>query len=1102
MTIGPHGFNLVRADFLATPADWFSDIGPNADEYRGLALRSAQSSPASTVRKDRCDMGTISSSTGLISGLDIESIVTKLMAIEKRPLTQLQTRVTSTQTEQTAYAQISARLMASLSSIGSLALASTFSARSVTSSLPTSLTATAASNASLGTYSFLVRSVVSTHQMTSGGYTDRSSTPVGAGTLNFETAAGRVDNDTELSTLNAGEGVHRGKIRITDRSGNDATIDLRTAYTMGDVLEAINSQTDAAVRAYVSGDRLVIEDQTGLSTGTLTVANLSGSTTAADLGIAGSETGTGSITSSSDLVQLTGDSALSALNDGLGIRFATSADDIKVTLANGRQFEVDLTPSVSLDTNLAQLNGGQGVGAGTLRITSKSGVTQELQLTGNETIKDIKDKLAAPEYADLKVNITSVSGSGNIIFSDASGGTGELKIEDVSGSIAEQFELAGETDESTLTGNANYQFTTIDALVRTFQYARDGADEMNSGDFELAVSADGKSLSLIDHTTGSAHTSVESLNGSMALQDMGLTGTFQGGTLAGGRVASGINTVLLLNLNGGAGVDLGTGQFQLRDGTTRSVDFTTSQTLQDVINAINAEPSLHAEVSAGGTSLVITDLTSGSGTFTASGATLDSLHASGSSATGKLQGGDLNRKYISENTLLSSLNGGEGIGLTDGTSGSIVRFQITNSSGETASISLTGTLHHTIGDVIDSINTTMADKRVHARVNTAGDGIELYEDLPLGAGKLTVSELEGGDAAAALHLVGEATDDNRGVLTGSFAGKVEITASDTLDDVVSKINAAGVGVRASVINDGSAGRPYRLVITSSTSGTAGQIGFSNGGSGISLDTLTEAQDARVLVGSLDSANSILISSSTNEIKGVADGVTINLVSPSDTAVQVTVGQNTDSVVASINSFISAYNGTLDAIDELTKYDAETEEKGILLGDSTVLQIRDRLQRQVSRVLADASTYRTLASVGITNLDASSKPLGGGRLRLDEEKFREAIAADPEAVEDLFTKVTTTTDADGEDQVVYEGFAARLKQEITALTNGTDGLITLQTNRLQSQVDLFNKRIEDLQTLLDMKENRYYAQFQAMETALSNLQAQQAALSSLTSSSSS
>jgi flagellar hook-associated protein 2 len=88
--------------------------------------------------------------------------------------------------------------------------------------------------------------------------------------------------------LNGTQGVRRGVVRITDREGGTAKIDLTTAVTLDDVLDAINSQSTANVKASVQGDHLVITDLTGAATGTLTVKDLSGGYAAADLGIAGS----------------------------------------------------------------------------------------------------------------------------------------------------------------------------------------------------------------------------------------------------------------------------------------------------------------------------------------------------------------------------------------------------------------------------------------------------------------------------------------------------------------------------------------------------------------------------------------------------------------------------------------------------------------------------------------------------------------------------------------------------------------------------------------------------------------------------------------------
>ncbi len=62
---------------------------------------------------------------------------------------------------------------------------------------------------------------------------------IGAGSFTFG-AGGFVDQGISLDELNGGDGVQRGKIRITDRSGASAVIDLSFARTVDDVLDAIN----------------------------------------------------------------------------------------------------------------------------------------------------------------------------------------------------------------------------------------------------------------------------------------------------------------------------------------------------------------------------------------------------------------------------------------------------------------------------------------------------------------------------------------------------------------------------------------------------------------------------------------------------------------------------------------------------------------------------------------------------------------------------------------------------------------------------------------------------------------------------------------------
>ncbi len=90
-----------------------------------------------------------------------------------------------------------------------------------------------------------------------------------------------------LADLNNGSGVRAGSIKITDRAGNTATINLASASTVQDVLTAINNQSGIEVTTSVNGagTALVLTDTSG-GTGSLKIEE-AGGYTATDLGILG-----------------------------------------------------------------------------------------------------------------------------------------------------------------------------------------------------------------------------------------------------------------------------------------------------------------------------------------------------------------------------------------------------------------------------------------------------------------------------------------------------------------------------------------------------------------------------------------------------------------------------------------------------------------------------------------------------------------------------------------------------------------------------------------------------------------------------------------------
>ncbi len=1030
-------------------------------------------------------MGTISSSVGLISGLDIENLVSQLVQLEAQPLRLLENRIVEAQARQTAFEALRVSFQASQGAINRLAQASSFRVKSANSSNEDVLTATATTQAAINNYTFRVKQLVSSQQLISrAGFATADSTSVGAGELIFRSADAGVKPETLLSELNNGNGVSRGRIRVVDSSGNAAEVDLRFALNVSDVIDAINDASGIDVRARVSGDRVVIEDRAG-GTSDLRVEDVGGGTTALELGIRASSAN-GLITGN-DVFSLHNATRLDKLNDGRGIRVnAELENDLRVTLSNGRVFELDLSSNANLDTSLAELNDGEGVGEGTIRITNRSGDAIELTLTGEETFAEV-NALIDQVQPGFGVQISSVSGSGAITVSDSTTGTGTLKIEDISGAVAENLDLVGESEEgeSTLAGQAAFNFDTIGALISRFANARDTSGVANGGDLTLELVDNG--LRLTDNTGSSA--TIEALGTSQALVDLGLEGGFNGGTIDTRDLIAGLNTVLLDSLNGGRGFALGSATFTLKDGTSSGpIDFSAANTLEDVLDRIENIDGLEAEVGEGGVGIVITDTTGGAGTLSISGTGLDEFDLS-TNSVGQIVSGDLHRQHIYENTELETLRGGQGI--------ETGAFQITDRAGGVATVVIDQN-DQTVGDIIDAINS--AGIGIVARLSDHGDGITV-EDTSGGSGSLSISEQGSTTTAADLGLVGES---DQGVIAGSFSGVIDIDAGDTLNDVVSKINDSNVGLRASVINDGSPNNPYKLIVTSQTPGSAGEFVFTGSGTKIDLNVMSEAQDALLVVGDPDSPNSVLISSSSNTIEDAIDGVTLDLHNTSDAPVNVTIDQDIDSIVEDVKTFVETFNATLTRIDELTGFDPETEQRGALFSESSIRSLTARVFRVLGSAVNDPELdIRTLGQIGIF-IDSSGGQ--GARLTMNrtfengltidgEARLRELLEEDITAVSDFFTRFEIE-EVDGEEQINNIGFAARFKQELDNIANGFDGVLITESQRIQDRIDLFQERAERLQELLDRKEDRLFAQFQSMETALANLQGQQSSLAAL------
>lgn len=893
-----------------------------------------------------------------------------------------------------------------------------------------------------------MRQLASTHQVVSRGFATRDGA-LPPGVITLESAGARVNNQTRLDELNGYAGVQRGKFKLTDDSGASATININDAVTLREVVDRIND-AGLNVNAQVRGDRLVLTETTG---GSLRISEVGGGSTARDLGFAPGNTFSpdGELTGA-DLVFLSDQTRLSALNDANGVRRAKAGGDFTVSTAVG-SFKVDLSEILTSGTRIERLNHGGGVNLGVVRLTTTDADgtkhTHEVDLAGLRTIGEIKSAIEAA-VPDVRLNLVS----NKLILSYADAGAArQLKIEDVSGTGARDLGILGESATGKITGREVLLIDRLQDVLLAVNFA-----EANT--FGIQATIDGKRLRIAGQDGGAVQLSA--IGGSRALYDLGFDERPSDGPLAGARIVGGIDSVLLRSLNGGAG--LNAGQVRITAGSgSATVDLSGAATLAEVIGLLNQAGEanglgIEAGYDASGTRLVVASLDGTSSVSisdeTGNFAALSGL-AQGSGPV--LRGADLQRQYISETTLLSSLNQGAGVSL--GT------FRITNAAGTSVSVQLGQGQYRTLGDVIAEINARGQAVGARARINDTGDGL-LVESIDGGSLKITD---EGGTTAAGLNIAGQS---DTGRIDGSFAQRIEINAGQTLDDLVAKINGRGLA-QASILNDGSA-NPFRLSLVSRATGLAGELIVDAEGYDFGFITLNRAADARVLLGN-DPQGGILVTSGSNTLNNLLPGATVSLNGVSSEAVTVNVTENLANLTDTIDGLVSAFNSAMDRIAELTSYDPETERRGILLGDRTVNSIERRLQRlATSAGLPADGLIRRLSQVGIT--------LEKGRLSFDSQKFNAALESNRAEVVAFFT--------DEE-----KGLAPWMKKELEAMTQDK-GLIPSRGAALETQKKQINERVTAMNDLLLRKRARYMSQFLAMERALSELQSQQGVLSQL------
>ncbi|MCF8020708.1 MAG: flagellar filament capping protein FliD [Vallitaleaceae bacterium] len=331
---------------------------------------------------------------------------------------------------------------------------------------------------------------------------------------------------------------------------------------------------------------------------------------------------------------------------------------------------------------------------------------------------------------------------------------------------------------------------------------------------------------------------------------------------------------------------------------------------------------------------------------------------------------------------------------------------------------------------------------------------------------------------------------------GATTQQITIEASDTMANITSKIKDLGLDLNVSYDSSFN-----RLFLSSTTTGNNMEIQVT--GAEEVLNGLGFIAGNRIGTTGSDATfkyNGTDLTSTTNEV--VVNGLSFNILGEGGSST-ISVTQDTDAIYDSVKNFITKYNELITEMNEkvgaesartfkpLTSEEKEamTEDdiklwedkikKSLLRRDDTLTSIMGGMRSTLtlsSGVDTTGFTFNNFSSLGIVTGSYTEKGLlhiegdeDDSLYGLKENKLRNAIDEDPDAVMKLFTSLGDK---------LYSDMNTKMRSSTlsSALTFYND-------KNIDKQISDFDTKISDLEMRLASVESRYYKQFTAMEQAM-------------------
>ncbi len=345
-----------------------------------------------------------------------------------------------------------------------------------------------------------------------------------------------------------------------------------------------------------------------------------------------------------------------------------------------------------------------------------------------------------------------------------------------------------------------------------------------------------------------------------------------------------------------------------------------------------------------------------------------------------------------------------------------------------------------------------------------------------------------------------------GEISFAINGKTfTFTEDDTLAGMMSTINSSDAGVKMSYSS-----LTKGFSITSKATGSSSKVEIENltGNAFAATDAafgiaegLDMGDDAMLKINNID----VVKSSNTFTI----DGISYTLNTQSGSEISFNVAQDVSSSVNKIKSFINSYNDLISKLENKIQektyraYTPLTDEQRNAMEDSEIElwegKAKSGLLRSDNAISSLLSSMRSAFYTAVEGTGLSAAEIGlttglytdGGKITVDENKLRTALQNNPDAVTNIFTAKSTSTDS--KTAFAQSGLVVRMSDALLKYTSSaTSNSLASLEKQISDSEDMESSLIVKLST----KEEALYKRFAAMETALSSLNSQSSWLSSL------